>query len=93
LPFVGDVGAAAARPAARAESWRSARLTTSINSAIFRRRSLAVAGGDRMIDTVRDMFAQYLFLDPAQRRARCRDLGNDVDARLSFATAAFVWSC
>ncbi|MGY2811667.1 transposase-like protein [Bradyrhizobium sp. USDA 4506] len=39
-----------------------------------------VAGRDRMLDAMRHMIAQHLFLDAAQRRARGRDLRHHVDA-------------
>ena len=39
-----------------------------------------VAGRDRVLDAMGDVIAQDFLLDPAQRRARGRDLGDDVDA-------------
>ena len=39
-----------------------------------------VAGRDRVLDTMGDVIAQDFLLDPAQRRPRRRDLGDDVDA-------------
>src|SRR5882757_8125597 len=39
-----------------------------------------VTGRDRVLDAMGDMVAQDFLLDPAQRRPRRRDLGDDVDA-------------
>src|SRR5688572_18266635 len=38
-----------------------------------------IAGSDRVLDAMRDVVAQDLLLDPAQRRAHRRNLGDDVD--------------
>src|SRR5712671_4716967 len=39
-----------------------------------------VARGNRVLDAMGDMVAQDFLLDPAQRRPRRPDLGDDVDA-------------
>ena len=39
-----------------------------------------IAGGDRVLDAMRDMIAQDLLLDPAQRGAHGGNLGHDIDA-------------
>src|SRR5687767_3085126 len=39
-----------------------------------------IAGGDRVLDAMRDMIAQDFLLDPAQRGAHRGNLRDDVDA-------------